>query len=677
MKRESVPSPWSEPPLAMSIADIRAAIRQELEATPEYYDFPVVRSEREGDVWRVTLRGGHANTENGHVNVVLDDSFDAARAWWANPDKGGGDVLTVIPEDDQLVLKGVTAPPPGEGQRIRLYPPRYLTALASCWGDHDWATRSYDSLRDMQSPGQVEANPLSGHAFRWLRRAQRRALKLVDYTSSFLWGPPGTGKTTTLGVILAEYLVANPRSRILLLSTTNHAVDQATVAIDKALEHAKREKLRHTIKRVGSNFVASQYAGREHLLPVLDRDLIRQLAKAESERPPTTDIARYSAWDTRVTELRRRVREQSLAVLRSSRIASMTTTRAAFALEDIRLLPRYDLVVFDEASQVGLAHALAMMPLGRVRLFAGDPKQLSPVVRSEARDAQRWLARSPFAEMPKRGASVCMLDEQSRMAAPICDLVSQVFYGGELRVAGDAEADAGWRAERTREFGTLAADEHVRLLEVEKDGVWSQQFRGPIRYDSAELIASLVADGLHRRHASASEVIVLTPFRAQRSLIRNRLRERGVKGVKVSTVHRAQGSESPIVFFDPADGASPFLATEEAKRLINVALSRAQAKIVILLSPADRENPILGRLWHRDRLGGLDADVRDIRDLIAAPGFPQSAVGLRVAIGRHVGEVSGVSRDGTQIFFRNRETGAEQIFDVATIRLKFGESKDN
>ena len=90
----------------------------------------------------------------------------------------------------------------------------------------------------------------------------------------FLYGPPGTGKTTTLGVLLAEYLHPNPRARVLLLSTTNHAVDQATVAVDKALEQA----LRKTIKRLGSRFVASHYAGREHLLPVHDKRLIKQLA---------------------------------------------------------------------------------------------------------------------------------------------------------------------------------------------------------------------------------------------------------------------------------------------------------------------------------------------------------------------------------------------------------------
>lgn len=365
----------------MTIHDIRSAIGAELEATPEYYDFKVQETKREANLWRVTVKPGAVHTDGGYSRVVLDDSFDGASAWWAGPPKGAASVLTVIPEDDQIILKEATARLPAADHLIRLYPPRYLQALAECWRDTDWARSAFACLQDLSAPSEVETNPLSGHGFRWLRRAQRRALKLVGYSSSFLWGPPGTGKTTAVGVILAEYLHVNPRGRVLLLSTTNHAVDQATVAVDKALEQSNRQALRGTVKRLGSRFVASHYVGREHLLPVLDRDLIGRLAKAEAERPPTTDIEAYGAWAEKVERLRKEVRAQSLDMLRTARLASMTTTRAAFTLADLRELARFDLLVFDEASQVGLAHALALMPLGHVRLFAGDPQQLAPVVR--------------------------------------------------------------------------------------------------------------------------------------------------------------------------------------------------------------------------------------------------------------------------------------------------------
>lgn len=654
----------------MAIQDIRSAIGSELEATPEHYDFKVQAVEREQSLWRVTVKPGAVHTDGDYARVILDDSFDGATAWWAGPPKGGASVLTVISEDDQIILKDATATPPGADRLLRLYPPRYLQALAEGWRDSAWAAEAFSCLGDLGTPSRIGANPLSGHAFRWLRRGQRQALKLIGYSSSFLWGPPGTGKTTALGVILAEYLHLNPRGRVLLVSTTNHAVDQATVAIDKALEFAKRNALRQTVKRIGSRFIASEYAGREHLIPVLDRALIARLARAEAERPPTTDIAAYSAWAETVERLRKELRAQSMNVLLSARLASMTTTRAAFALADLRELPPFDLVVFDEASQVGLAHALLLMPLGRSRLFAGDPAQLAPVVRSQSRHAQHWLARSPFDAKPIGGPSVCQLDEQSRMAEPICRVVSQLFYGGSLKVASRIEDEVIWRSERQLTFGNIGADKHVCLQTVTENGIWSHHYQGPIRYKSAELIAELLSSDMQALSAKPGSVVVLTPFRAQRVLLRQQLSARGVKRIKVSTVHRAQGSEAPIVIFDPVNGSSKFLLTDDATRLINVALSRAQAKIVLFLSEADCTNPLFARIANIARLAGDSRGATPLTDLVREPGFPRGAVGRRITSDEYVGEVCRVAVDDSRLWIINELTGKEHSFLVSILRDK-------
>lgn len=651
----------------MSLVDIRSALVAELEATPEHYDFKVACSERDGALWRVTVQPGAVYADGRPAQVVLDDSFDGASAWWSGPPKGSAQVLTVISDEDQLILRHATGVPPGDNGYIRLYPPRFLQGLVDGWRDTEWANRALACLDDLASPASVEANPLSGHAFKWLRSKQRRALKLVGYSSSFLWGPPGTGKTTVLGVLLAEYLYVNPRARVLLLSTTNHAVDQATLAVDKALETVGRTALRQTVKRIGTRFSATQYAGREHLLPVLDRDLIKRLANAEADRPSSTDIAAYSAWAERVDAIRTELKSKALAVLGSARLATMTTTRAAFTLQDLRALPPFDLVVFDEASQVSLAHALLLMPLGRARLFAGDPKQLSPVVRSTSKYAQRWLARSPFAEKPASGSSVCFLDEQSRMARPISEVVSRLFYDGELRVASDAVKAPEWHRDRAITLGEFGADQHFCLPSVHENGVWSHHYRGPIRFASAEWVAEFLVEVRRQGQLAIEDVIVLTPFRAQRALLRQRLSLRQLRGVKVSTVHRSQGSEARVVIFDPVDGASDFLRSDESLRLINVALSRAQAKLLVVLSPGDLENPLFAQIANRQRLAGDVREAHPIAELSRRAGFPFSAVGIRVAISRHVGEVSRVAADGTMLWMVNEQTGAEQCFDLAVV----------
>lgn len=664
----------------MSLADVRAALNAELSATPEYYDFKVLHSARDGSLWRVTLEPGYVFAEGqrpgaASTQALLDDSLDGAAAWWGAPTKGGASVLAVVVEDDQLVLQNASGPPPPAGHLIRLYPPRFLNAVADAWYDSPWAEAALAALPDLSRPRPLAGAPtLTGEPFRWLRPAQRAALRLVGHSSGFLWGPPGTGKTTTLGVLLAEYLDRQPHARVLLLSTTNQAVDQALIAVDKALHKGRRESLRASVQRLGTRFDAAAYEGREHLIPAQDRDLIARLARAESARPSARDAAALKAWADRVAGLRDELRASSMKVLQRCRLAAMTTTRAAFTLKTLRELgpdgaPPFDLLVFDEASQVSLAHALVLMPLGRARLFAGDPQQLSPVLRSDDRLARRWLGRSAFAEMPRgpasSGASVALLDEQSRMAPPIGELVSQLFYDGALRVAADAAASPAWQAARQRALGDIPAEVHVHLHRVKTDGGWVAAERGPVRRESAEAIAALLDAALAGGAWQPEELIVLTPFRAQRALIRQRLRARGLpEALRVSTVHRAQGSEAPVVLFDPADGAQPFLHGEEAQRLLNVALSRAQAKLVLFVSGADAASPLLAPLVQRLRLAGDTRPATPLLELARQPGFPANALGRRVRAGRHEGEVVRIAPDGQQFWLVNARTGAEQLIDA-------------
>ncbi|PIM52937.1 DNA helicase [Roseateles chitinivorans] len=641
----------------MPIADIRAAIEAELAATPEFYDFRVLRSEPDGACWRVTLEAGYVYAEGqrpgqASAQTLLDERLEGASAWWGTPAKGGASVRAVVVEEDQLLLQDASAPPPGEGHLIRIYPPRFLQAVADAWRDDDWARRAADCWPGLSAPASNPAGPrLDGSPFRWLRPAQRQALGLVAFEDAFLWGPPGTGKTTTLGVLVAEYLDRCPAARVLLLSTTNHAVDLATLAVDKALQKGRRESLRGTIRRLGSRFDAPAYAGRDHLIPA-----------------PGTP---------------------SQQVLRQCRLATMTTTRAVFTLKTLRELgaadgllgmsramPPFDLVVFDEASQVSLAHALALMPLGRARLFAGDPQQLSPVLRSDDRLARLWLGRSPFAAMPRGGqggAAVAMLDEQSRMAAPIGALVSDLFYDGALRVAEEAMASPDWQAARSRALGDIPAEVHVAVRRVTREGGWSAKDRGPIRRESADAIAAVIAEALAGGAWAPHEFIVLTPFRAQRALIRQRLAAAGVDdGVRVSTVHRAQGSEAPVVFFDPADGTQPFLRTDEARRLLNVALSRAQAKVVIYLSPADLTNEVLAPIVQRLRLAGDAREAVPLLTLARAADFPFNARGRRIAAGRLIGEVERIAPDGARFWVIHEKSGNAVEIDAAFWRERAG-----
>lgn len=57
-------------------------------------------------------------------------------------------------------------------------------------------------------------------------------------------------------------------------------------------------------------------------------------------------------------------------------------------------------------------------------------------------------------------------------------------------------------------------------------------------------------------------------------------------------------SQHRTTIFDPVRGNSSWLMTAEGERLINVAISRAKARLVITLSRGDRQNVILDYIAH-------------------------------------------------------------------------------
>ena len=82
-----------------------------------------------------------------------------------------------LPEDDQLLLQNASTPPPGPGHLIRLYPTRFLNAVADAWWDTPWADRALACLPALRHPPAAARGPaLTGEPFRWLRPAQRQAL---------------------------------------------------------------------------------------------------------------------------------------------------------------------------------------------------------------------------------------------------------------------------------------------------------------------------------------------------------------------------------------------------------------------------------------------------------------------------------------------------------------------
>lgn len=647
-------------------SDILTAIDKELEQSSDAICLKVKGQQCLNDIWTVFV-----DTEKSKRG--LDEIMEDYVAWWSGPPKGAAQVLSVIPDKQQINLRFATVPPPGRDNDILLYPPRYLEALRSVWSDQGWADMCLAWLHGIRETNDYTQSsvPPTGIFSPNLRLKQAKAFELLGFKAGFLWGPPGTGKTYTLGAMLAQYLCHFPMKRVLLLSTTNSATDQALVSVDKALEeigqHASPiEAIRRSCIRVGTHFVVNNYAERTHLLPQVDESLIRQLVALENQRPNKTDVQMYAQWIDQQDLLRKEIRQQSSDLLAKVRLAAMTTTHAAFTFENTDRRSKYDLIVFDEASQIGLAYALALAPLGQRAVFAGDPEQLAPIVQSTNHLAQQWLGKSMFHEKNNLAKSTCILNEQSRMTTQICKVVSNVFYDGKLVVADSCKDDPTWLKERALaslpSLG-LGADS-VILDTVKAEGKWSKKYHGPIRYPSAERIRDLVHN--LRDSISEEEIIVLTPFRSQRTLIRSMLEQAGHRRVLVSTVHRVQGREQHTVIFDPVAGNSKFLLDlTTARSVFNVAISRAKARLILVVSPGDRQNPLIERICTVMENGNLNVSSTSILEYASRQDFPMNVLKKQVTLDKYVGEVIEVLENGKKFKVRVFDTGELKTFNTS------------
>lgn len=591
----------------LSAASVLSALQAERTAATRGVAFKAVSARRVGAVAVIELEP----LRDGRGSTALDESLEGARAVWFGDDAGRGEVVVVDPEKGEIALRFVHGELPPADETIRLFPHDFLSPLIDLWKDPSAQSRAMRVLgRTGEKP--IKAPTALPSGFGALREKQMEAVEVGLYPAGIIVGPPGTGKTFTVGALAANLLRRFPEARLLITGPTNMAVDTALRSADEWLARIGREDIRPSMKRIGSRFDPKTYADREHLLAPGLYEASVEIAMLELEEPAKSDIERYVAWKEKLEAARAKLKTDVTAVAAASRVVALTTASLFLHFGALRDAAPWHFVVADEASQIMLPAALMAAGAGSYVTFAGDPNQLAPIVNSGAPEVQAILTATAFEALP--AAKQVFLNEQSRMTAAVCDVVSNVFYDGRLRVCRKAIRDSEWKKARAPWF--IDGREVPRVMVDERGGTptWSPKYNGLIRYDSAKIVEALVNE-LLGSYVGAEDILVLTPFRAQRALLKAMLKRDRARAVRISTVHRSQGSESKIVIFDPVDGGSGFLNSETGRRLINVAASRAQAHLILTTGPKDMANPYLraiqrraSKLW--DRAGAYASRLR-------------------------------------------------------------------
>ena len=253
-----------------------------------------------------------------------------------------------------------------------------------------------------------------------------------------------------------------------------------------------------------------------------------------------------------------------------------------FARQSKRLAGvEFDVVLFDEASQITLPLAIMGMLAGGKYIFIGDENQLPPVTVFSAEEAAQT---SIFAFLAGHGNET-MLNVTYRLNDTLTRWPSQTFYRNELRPSEEAAArrlalsseSTPWDAVLDPEYPAVFLD-----LCHQNTTVRSRT--------EADVVLELVLS-LLQRDVEPEEIGVVVPYRAQSRSIRSLLRRNiGASEVAdklvVDTVERMQGQEREVIIVSFATASAKFAAQMadflfQPQRL-NVAVTRPRTKLILV-----------------------------------------------------------------------------------------------
>ena len=285
-------------------------------------------------------------------------------------------------------------------------------------------------------------------------------------------------------------------------------------------------------------------------------------------------------------------------IIKDAKLIGTTITKG-YLNQDI-YSRKFDVVIVDEASMAPLPALFFNCGLAMLKVvIIGDFRQLAPIAVSNDDLVKKWLRRDIFEvfgitekiNKKEEVAQMAVLKEQRRMPKEIAELVNKVVYTNIL-ITRKKPPD---KDKKEKEVISLKPfpREKVILCDTSEFNPWctkSPVRRSPFNIYNAFLSVYLAEQALL---SGVDNIAILTPYKAQNSLIHKLVADKVVvnqdfKKITPASVHRFQGRESELIIFDLVEGPMRQIKwlgggfNSDAMRLINVAITRARAKIIFL-----------------------------------------------------------------------------------------------
>lgn len=390
----------------------------------------------------------------------------------------------------------------------------------------------------------------------------------INRNLHFVFGPPGTGKTTYLANELKSLMskdFLNPttrKSKILVLCPTNKACD---VLLQKVEDVCTSEEM--------NNFGRFKVTGEEKLEQYLCDSTL-----------PVMDLEKVC----------------------------IISTMARFhydGFEDDELKEiDWDSIVIDEASMIPLAYVTYVIdrcPHAQI-IIAGDPFQIEPIVHEELWKDENIYTMVSLNDFTNPKTEPCQfritnLTTQYRSVPAIGELFSHYAYNGALTHNRTVESQRKLHLD-----GLTIKPINFVTFPVKKFETLYQSHRlstSNVHIYSVLLVYEFmkyITDQISKNHKGEFYKIgVICPYRAQAEMI-NKIWEQRTSRVdnvemSIGTVHGFQGDECDVIIavYNPPASGMKMMADKtfmNRKNILNVAVSRAKDYLFMLIPNKEYES---------------------------------------------------------------------------------------
>jgi len=427
--------------------------------------------------------------------------------------------------------------------------------------------------------------------------SQFKAFKAaLDKDITFIWGPPGTGKSYTLStIIMALYNMPGDRTAVCCLS--NVAVDQL---VNKVVDIVN-------VKEPGMTRGEFYRAGRTQDERLLETDFLFPDDEKSSKirrriKLYNTQIDKYRKsnlqYSDKAIEIKAKLKNAREELKEHTdylinRVKVVFSTISNFVINSRLKDGFFDNLIVDEASMLALPQLIALARNVTKRIIlVGDFQQLAPITVAGVPVLKDNVFKLSGIDIEHTDhPALRPLLNQRRSNPKLVEIINHSFYAGNLIA-------------KNNKYNSIVASSPYNECVVGMYSVCDGEVRftkGGTRQNVANSKAVMNLLDLYSDDEEESFSIgVITPYTGQVSLLKALFTQKEYNTdfrdrVKIGTVHTFQGSECDVIIFDMVDcsrfekGKEAYFgklyAGEQGEQLLNVAISRARHKLIVVCDP--------------------------------------------------------------------------------------------